>query len=108
MLGEWSTTANYCATRASWTKIVWVAHRSGHYVDFQITLGVSSGKVVMVTMQKSDPRREIQLHPEDCQLFDVRTHVEPDGSLGADVELDCQGGDGARVTAAIHAESCPP
>lgn len=110
-IGDWNTTVNYCYTTAHQgtvgsTSLISFAHRTGNFPLMQLNVGSVSGRPTLVTVQTSDPSREIQLHREDCKQFDMRQHRNTDGSIGADVQLDCETGDGWRFTASIHVESC--
>jgi hypothetical protein len=60
-----------------------------------------------VWVHRGSPFREVDIAPEACRRFEVRHVMQPDGRIGADVELDCDTGDGGRVTASLHAPSCP-
>ena len=111
LLGAWATTANYCSSgvskdRFGTTTIVSFAHKAGRFHPFELTTGAVSGKPGMVLLETGDPFRQLQLDAARCARFDVQQRIQPDGTLGADVELDCDTGDGNRVTASIHAASC--
>ena len=55
---------------------------------------------------KTDPFRKVDIGREACTRFEVRHVSLPDGRLGADVELNCDTGDGGRITGSLHALSC--
>jgi hypothetical protein len=110
-IGDWNVTANYCSSSVvgrplGSTSLVWAAHRTGTFSLLRLNTGAVSGRIILVSMETTDPPREIHLHPEDCAHMDIRQPRQPDGSVGLDVELDCRTGDGGRITASVHAESC--
>jgi hypothetical protein len=116
MLGAWSKAANFCSsgvnTTAAFgtTTIVSFGQRGpgGGFVpnDYRLDTGAINGRIVRVAVMTSEPYREVELRPQACARFEVQQHPAPDGTLGADVELDCNTGDGERVMASIHAASC--
>jgi len=110
LLGAWETTATSCHSGVSTSPmgantVVWFAHGS-RYSAFQLSTGVISGRM-NVWVQRSAPFRQVDLERSRCARFEVQQRPQPDGTLGADIELDCGAGDGGRVTASIHAASCP-
>jgi len=110
-IGDWNVTANSCYSSARQAAVGSVslftfARRSGPFPLIQLNVGSVSGRPELVTVQTSDPPREIQLHAEDCTRFDIQQHRNTDGSIRADAELECATGDGWRFIASLHAESC--
>jgi hypothetical protein len=109
LLGVWNTTANFCASGVTagadgTTTVVWFS--GGFFSHVELSTGVVAGKLVLVSVQSASPYRKVDLSPEQCTRFEVQQRPEADGTLGADIELDCDGGNGGRITASIHAASC--
>ncbi len=110
LLGAWEASAGYCQVN-----VIAVGGRTSSGVTFTRQLGDfdrlltavvrskgskgSSGVVVDV----SKPSRQVVIKAAQCAHFDVRV---PGGGGGADVEIDCDAGEGARVKASLHAASC--
>lgn len=109
-VGTWSTTASRCSSgesqsaseTLSWAQFDEPQRRS----DYSLMLQAASGKVFGVVVQRARPFRSVDFTQEQCSRFDVGLRSHADGSLSADVELDCTATDGGRVTASIHCAAC--
>ena len=106
LLGTWSASAYRCGSgiesRLSARSSFVYFKRAG---SFELSTGILSGETY-VWVQRYDPFREIDIARESCRRFEVRHVPQPDGRLGADVELDCDTGDRGRITASFHVRSC--
>lgn len=110
LLGTWDTTATRCHSGVSTSAgdvITVVRFEHGRHSSFELGTGAVSGRINMVDVQTSSPYRRVELERSQCARFEVQQRRQPDGTLGADIELDCGTGDGGRVTASLHAASCP-
>jgi hypothetical protein len=107
LLGTWSKTSYYCASSIteSLTTMTVVSFADNHHQWFSLSTGKSRGQDT-VFVETSDPLRSVDIHKNACRRFEVRHIPQPGGRLGADVELDCDTGDGGRVLASLHAQSC--
>jgi hypothetical protein len=117
LLGQWSRIVDACSSGVDIsaafgnTTVVRFDHvdpRSRHGITdgFEINAGMVNGKLMRVAVQRVDPHREVELRREMCRRFEVELRPQPDGTVGADIELDCDTGDGGRVVASVHAPSC--
>jgi hypothetical protein len=82
-----------------------------HHEWFSLSTGKFSGigggpPRDVVIVHRTDPLRQVALRIDSCRRYEVRHVPQPDGRIGADIELDCDTEDGARVTASLHALSC--
>ena len=90
-IGEWNVTANYCSSSVvgrplGSTSLVWAAHRTGTYSLYRLNTGAVAGRIILVSVETTDPAREMQLHREDCTRMDIKQPRQPDGSVGLDVD----------------------
>jgi hypothetical protein len=116
LLGAWSIRAVACSSSASQdgpethTNVTFLEKEHHRFLGADLSTGVFSGgpfgsqTVAIVT--RPDPLRQVSLSREACRRFEVAHHAQPDGSIGADVELDCDTGDGGRVVASLHGAGC--
>ncbi len=107
----WSTLS---AGPVTMTSVVFAEKRgrspSGGWVGTVVHSDGRSGPSTFVSAQRPGTFQPAKLHQETCARFEVAHHVQPDGTIGADVELDCDTGDGRRFVASLHAATCdrPP
>jgi hypothetical protein len=116
LLGAWSVRAKACSSSASQdgfgthTNVTFDEKQTHRITGADVNTGVYSGGPfgprTVVIVDHPSPWRQVALRREACARFEVAHHVQPDGSIGADVELDCDTGDGGRVVASLHASSC--
>jgi hypothetical protein len=111
LLGTWDEVANFCASGIESgafgrNTVVWFSHRSGRSHAYQLSTGALDGKLTMVAVERGAPFRRVELRSDRCARFEVHQVPAADGTLGADVELDCETDDHGRVTASLHAASC--
>ncbi len=110
LLGSWTFPAGYCQA----TVLVKGGLRREGFLFSQrlgafehtFTVISESGRPKGVAIETLSPSRNVVLSPKQCARFDLRVQKSDDGSLGADVEVDCSSGDGGRVTASLHAPRC--
>jgi hypothetical protein len=113
LLGAWTSELNKCHSGVrsdtsgtivtTWFEHAWGRHSSDGY---ELNVGSISGNLVLVSVERREPFRQIELQADRCARFDVRSQLQPDGSVSVDVDLDCNTGDGGRVVASAHAPSC--
>jgi hypothetical protein len=116
LLGAWSVRAKACSSSASQdvlgthTNVTFDERETRRILGADVNTGVYSGGKfgprTVVIVDRPNPLRQVALRREACARFEVAHHVQPDGSIGADVELDCDTGDGGRVVASLHASNC--
>ena len=106
LLGTWSETAYRCGSGIESRLSV-----RSTFVYFktvgssELSTGIRSSETY-VWVRRYNPYREIDVAPESCRRFEVRHVPQPDGRIGADIELDCDTDDGGRITASLHVPSC--
>ncbi len=117
-LGAWSTDAYVCSASVGESPIgttmtVSFTHgregRGGKWVHdttFRFSVGEEAGALRLVTVERTGPDRQVQIKPETCTRSEVQLESQPDGSVAATIDLDCDSGDGGRLTASIHAPRC--
>jgi TPR repeat protein len=110
MLGTWNTTAGHCYSGAnqiggdtmSWANF----EESSHGSEYSLRIGAEAGKVDSVAIQRARPYRSVDVSREQCSRFDAKLRTQSDGSMAADLEIECSMPDGGKVTASIHDAAC--
>jgi hypothetical protein len=110
MLGTWNATAGHCYSGAnqsggdmmSWAKFEEDAHGGG----YSLRVGAESGNVDSIGIQRMRPYRSVDVSRDQCSRFEAKLRPQSDGSMAADVEIECAMPDGGKVTASIHDASC--
>ncbi len=110
MLGTWNATAGHCdsgANQMGGDTMSWANFEEGSRGgEYSLRVGAESGKVDSVAIQRARPYRSVDISREQCLRFDAKLRMQSDGSMAADVEIDCIAPDGGRVTASIHDAAC--
>ncbi len=109
LLGAWEASAGYCQVSViskdgRTASGVMFTKRLGDFVP-ALTAVVRSQGPSGVVLEVGNPARTLVLKARQCARFDVRVPAGATG-VGADVEIDCDAGQGARVKASLHAASC--
>lgn len=118
-VGAWSAEAVRCVGSATtgprpMTNVVFAETRRHSFLGGWVGTGIvsdsRSGPSTFVSAHRPGTDLPAKLRQEACARFEVAHHVQPDGTIGADVELDCDTGDGRRFVASLHAATCdrPP
>jgi len=107
LLGAWEASPAYCqvtvmAKDGQTVTGVMFTRRLGDFHPSLTAMATSKGTSGAV-VQVGNPARMLVLKPKQCRRLEVKV---PAGGTGADVEIDCDGGEGARVKASLHAPSC--
>ena len=110
MLGTWNATAGHCYSGANQIgddTMSWANFEEGsHGSEYSLRLGAEAGKVNSVAIQRARPYRSVDISREQCSRFDAKLRTQSDGSMAADVEIECTAPDGGKVTASIHDAAC--
>jgi hypothetical protein len=113
LLGAWTVHATSCKSAAMKSAngirlgAMFNADDSNRGLDgFTFGVRTEGGTSLIKVFRLAPSLREVQLERKACTRFDVTNRLQPDGSIAADVELDCDAGDGGRVVASLHAASC--
>jgi hypothetical protein len=108
LLGAFEASPGYCqlsmiAKDGQTSSGVLFTKRLGDFHPSLTALVTPKGSGVVVEV--GNPSRMLALKAKQCSRLDVRVPSGA-GGTGADVEIDCDAGGGARVRASLHAASC--
>ena len=110
LLGAWEASAAYCqvsviAAGGRTSSGVMFTRQLGDFQSPALTAVVRSKGSSGVVVEVGRPSRQVVIKAKQCARFEVRVPGGA-GGVGADVEIDCDAGEGARVRASLHAASC--
>jgi hypothetical protein len=117
MLGAWTIASDACRASLSdeGAGLVTVVHfgRESAFHDvptvspyYTLDVVTVAGQIASVSMSRAQPMRSVQVSAAQCTRADARFEPGPDGRVIADVELDCDAGNGEHLSAAIHGARC--